>query len=73
VSAVVNVLLAAVIVGLSVHLFALHNCARRRGIRVTQRTLAAAHDAPARRVDPIDWDAVARRDTQPMRRIEVAS
>ena len=72
-SIAVNVLLAAVIVGLSVHLFAIRNRARRRGIRVTQRTLAAVHAAPARPVDPIDWDAVDRRDTQPMRRIEVAS
>ena len=72
-SAVVNVLLAAVIVGLSVHLVAIRNCARRRGIRATERAIAAAHDAPARPVDPIDWDAVDRRDTQPMRRIEVAS
>ena len=34
------------------------------------RALAKVHPAP---VDPIDWDAVDRRDTQPMRRIEVAS
>ena len=34
------------------------------------RALSKVRPAP---VDPIDWDAVARRDTQPMRRIEVAS
>ena len=68
-----SAVIAVVLTFLGLRLRALIRATRRRQARVYEAAILAAHDAPARRVDPIDWDAVDRRDTQPMRRIEVAS
>lgn len=45
----------------------------RRQIRREERRLEALARVIPAPVDPIDWDAVERADTQPMRRFEVAS
>ena len=63
---------AALVLTLAVLALRFHKLMRdqTRREQARYRALAKVHPAP---VDPIDWDAVDRRDTQPMRRIEVAS
>ncbi len=68
-----SAVIAVVLTFLGLRLRALIRATRRRQARVYEAAILAAHDAPTTPVDPIDWDAVDRRDTQPMRRIEVAS
>lgn len=68
-SAVIAVVLVLTLAVLALRFHKLMRDQTRRE-QARYRALAKVHPAP---VDPIDWDAVARRYTQPMRRIEVAS